>query len=101
MYCAVFSWLEAIKELFESGLLPESVEHRAFKYLNNLIEQDHRYTKRRIITSQNFRKFGRAGRTIAGYESINMIRKGQIKNVERDDVLGQIRFIHALFGIAV
>ncbi|WP_319423732.1 DDE-type integrase/transposase/recombinase [Pleurocapsa sp. FMAR1] len=29
----------------ESGLLPESVEHRAVKYLNNLSEQDHRYTK--------------------------------------------------------
>ena len=92
---------KAIKELKESGLLPESVEHRAVKYLNNLIEQDHRYTKLRVITSQNFRNFWSAGRTIAGYESMNMIRKGQIKNVERGDVFGQIRFIHSLFGIAV
>ena len=76
------------------------------KYLYRAIDSDGQtidflLTKLRIITSQNFRKFGRAGRTIAGYESINMIRKGQIKNVERDDVLGQIRFIHSLFGIAV
>ena len=85
----------------ESGLLPESVEHRAVKYLNNLIEQDHRYTKRRVIASQNFRNFWTAARTIAGYESMNMIGKGQIKNVERDDILGQINFIHSLFGIAV
>ena len=92
---------KAIEELKESGLLPESVEHRAVKYLNNLIEQDHRYTKLRVITSQNFRNFWSAGRTIAGYESMNMIRKGQIKNVERGDVFGQIRFIHSLFGIAV
>ena len=92
---------KALEELKESGLLPESVEHRAVKYLNNLIEQDHRYTKLRVITSQNFRNFWSAGRTIAGYESMNMIRKGQIKNVERGDVFGQIRFIHSLFGIAV
>ena len=89
---------KAIEELKESGLLPESVEHRAVKYLNNLIEQDHRYTKLRIITSQNFRNFWSASRTIAGYESMNMIRKGQIKNVEQDDVVGQIKFIHSLFG---
>ncbi len=92
---------KAIEELKESDLLPESVEHRAVKYLNNLIEQDHRYTKLRVITSQNFRNFWTAGRTIAGYESMNMIRKGQIKNVRRDEFLGQIRFIHSLFGITV
>jgi transposase, IS6 family len=94
---------KAIEELSESGLLPESVEHRAVKYLNNLIEQDHRFIKLRIITSQNFRNFWSAGRTIAGYESMNMmashgrvsrpcgiamlIRKGQIQNVERGDIL--------------
>lgn len=92
---------KAIEELSKSGLLSESVEHRAVKYLNNLIEQDHRYTKRRVIASQNFRNFWSANRTIAGYESMNMIGKGQIKNVERGDVFSQIRFIHSLFGIAV
>lgn len=73
----------------------------AVKYLNNLIEQDHRFIKLRIITSQNFREFQSANKTISGYESMNMIRKGQIKNVKRDDVSCQIRFIHSLFGIAV
>ncbi len=92
---------KAIEELKDFGLLPESVEHRAVKYLNNLIEQDHRYTKRRVIVSQNFRNFWSAGRTITGYESMNMIRKGQIKDLERGDILGQIKFIHSLFGIAV
>ena len=92
---------KAIEELSKSGLLSELVEHRAVKYLNNLIEQDHRYTKLRVITSQNFRNFWSAHRTIAGYESMNMIRKDQIKNVDQGDILGQIRFIHSLFGIAV
>lgn len=108
---------KAIEELKNSGVLSKSVEHRRLKYLNNIIEQDHRYTKRRVIASQNFRNFWSAKRTISGYESMNMmasygrvsrpcgiamlIRKGQIKNVERGDVLAQIRFINSLFGIAV
>ncbi len=54
---------KAIEELKEFGLLPKSVEHRAVKYLNNLIEQDHRYTKRRVLGSQNFRNFWSANRT--------------------------------------
>ena len=92
---------KAIKDLKESGILTDSVEHRTIKYLNNIIEQDHRYLKRRVVASQHFRQFGSASRTISGYETINMIRKGQIKNVEREDILGQIRFIHSIFGIAV
>ena len=37
---------------------------------------------------------------IAGYESMHMIRKGQIRWLEKDDVIGQIRFIHQICGIA-
>jgi hypothetical protein len=35
-----------------------------------------------------------------GYEAMAMIRKGQIQNVDRDDVTGQLSFIHQIFGIA-
>ena len=92
---------KAIKELKELDILPDSVEHRAVRYLNNIIEQDHRYIKRRVIASQNFREFKSASRTISGYETMNMIRKGQIQNVDRGDILGQKKFIHSVFGIAV
>jgi transposase-like protein len=44
---------------------------------NNVLEQDHRAIKRRVRASQHFRSFWRAWRTIAGYEAIHMIRKGQ------------------------
>jgi transposase-like protein len=40
---------KAIEELKNSGVLSKSVEHRTVKYLNNIIEQDHRYTKRRVV----------------------------------------------------
>lgn len=92
---------KAINDFKKSDILTDSVEHRAVKYLNNIIEQAHRYIKRRVIASQHFREFDSASRTISGYETMNTIRKGQIQNVERDDILSQIRFVHSIFGIAV
>jgi transposase-like protein len=41
------------------------------------LEQDHRAIKRRVRASQHFRSFWGAWRTIAGYEAMHMIRKGQ------------------------
>ena len=57
--------------------LKENCRHRPVQYLNNVLEQDHRAIKRRIRASQHFRPFWGAWRTIAGYEAIHMIRKGQ------------------------
>jgi hypothetical protein len=34
------------------------------------------------------------------YEAMNMIRKGQIKEIEKGDVIGQISFINEVFGVA-
>jgi transposase-like protein len=45
--------------------------------LNNVLEQDHRAIKRRVRASQHFRSFWGAWHTIASYEAIHMIRKGQ------------------------
>jgi IS6 family transposase len=55
----------------------ENCRHRPVQYLNNVLEQDHRAIKRRVRASQHFRSFWAAWRTIAGYEAIHMIRKGQ------------------------
>jgi hypothetical protein len=44
--------------------------------------------------------FNTARRTIQGYEAMNMIRKGQIKDIEKGDVIGQISFINEIFGVA-
>ena len=69
----------AIAELKAGGVLDENSKHRprAVQYLNNILEQDHRAIKRRVRASQHFRLFWEAWRTIAGYEAIHMIRKGQ------------------------
>jgi len=67
----------AIAQLKAEGVLEEDCQHRPVQYLNNVLEQDHRAIKRRVHTSQHFRSFWGAWRTIAGYEAIHMIRKGQ------------------------
>ena len=65
-----------------------------------VLEQDHRFIKKRIAASLWFRSVGGALNTIAGYESMHMIRKGQIRWLAKGDVVGQIRFIHQIYGIA-
>src|ERR1700746_1970624 len=69
----------AIVRLKAEGALEEDCQHRPVQYLNNVLEQDHRAIKRRVRASQHFRSFWGAWRTIAGYEAIHMIRKGQAR----------------------
>ncbi len=68
--------------------------------MNNVLEQDHRFIKKRIAASLWFRSVGGALNTIAGYEAMHMIRKGQIRWLAKGDVVGQIRFIHLIYGMA-
>ena len=49
------------------------------KYLNNIVEQDHRHIKRITTPMGGFRKMHTATRTIAGIELMNMIKKKQLK----------------------
>src|SRR6266478_924825 len=67
----------AIVRLKAEETLEENCRHRPVQYLNNVLEQDHRAIKRRVRASQHFRSFWGAWRTIAGYEAIHIIRKGQ------------------------
>jgi transposase-like protein len=67
----------AIVQLKAEDALEENCRHRPVQYLNNVLEQDHRAIKRRVRASQHFRSFWAAWRTIAGYEAVQMIRKGQ------------------------
>src|ERR1700689_3566231 len=65
-------------------------------YLNNIIEQDHRFIKKRINVGLGFRSPEGAWRTIEGYEGMPMIRKGQVRWLDKGDVIGQRQFIHNL-----
>ena len=73
---------------------------RRTKYLNNIIEQDHRFVKKRVRAAQCFRSFTTAERTLSGIEALHMMRKGQVKRISGEDALGQARFVRSLFAIA-
>src|SRR3984893_2799062 len=90
---------KALKELKAEGSLPQACELRQSKYLNNLIEQDHRFLKRLVKPGMGFFSFETAWRTLQGYEAMNMMRKGQVYGVKKGDIIGQISFIASLFGL--
>ena len=92
---------KAMAELKAAGQLPESVELRQVKYLNNMVEQDHRFIKRLVKLGMGFFSLETAWRTLQGYEGMHMIRKGQMRGVEKGDILGQVAFIAGIFGVAV
>jgi transposase-like protein len=89
----------AITKLQSTGELDENCHHRPVQYLNNILEQDHRAIKRLCRASQWFRSFWSALRTIAGYEAIHMIRKGQSTWTKGAGSLNH--FIVSLFAAAV
>ena len=89
-----------ITELKQTGELSKKCRCRCSPYMNNVIEQDHRFIKKRIIAGQWFRSVAGAVNTIQGYEAIHMIRKGQIRWLPKGNVAGQIRFVNHLFGLA-
>jgi len=90
----------AIEDLKADEQLPKTTELRQVKYLNNRIEQDHRFIKRLTKPGMGFGSFNTARRTLRGFEAMNMIRKGQVQGVNKGDVRAQIEFMSQIFGIA-
>ena len=90
----------AFKELKEEGDIPENCELRQVKYLNTIVEQDHGFIKRRVKPGLGSFSFVTAWNTLQGYESMNIIRKGQVHSVEKGGIMGQVAFIARLFGVA-
>ena len=67
----------AMREMKVDGVLPEDTKLRSSKYLNNLVEQDHRNIKSRAKVMLGFKRFRNAAITIAGIELMHRIRKSQ------------------------
>jgi transposase-like protein len=68
--------------------------------MNDVIEQDHRFIKKRIVASQWFRSVQGAVNTVQGYEAMHIIRKGQIRWLTKGDGVGPVRFVNRAFGLA-
>ena len=88
---------EAFNTSQREKIVPKDCKLRRVKYLNNVIEQDHRFVKKKVRASQCFKSFHTAERTLEGIEAINIIRKGQDKRLAASDAMGQARFVAWLF----
>ncbi|MED2777595.1 IS6 family transposase, partial [Bacillus thuringiensis] len=84
----------AIRELKEEKGIPLRVK----KYLNNIIEQDHRFIKKRIRNMLGLKSWRTATKMIAGIEAMHMIKKGQTLQGEKS-VQKQIYLINEIFGL--
>jgi len=74
--------LESINNDYDED---QKIEIRQNKYLNNMIEQDHRFIKRRTKPALGYKSFNGARQTIAGIEIVHMIKKGQLKNSNQNN----------------
>ena len=90
----------AISELKKDGKLPDTVQHRQVKYLNNVIEADHGQLKQLIRPVRGFKTLKTAYATIKGFEVIRALKKGQAKFFQfQDGIMGEVRLIERQFGI--
>ena len=76
---------KAVETLKINQQLRPTYDLRQVKYLNNLIEQDHRFIKRCTRPGLDFFSFETARRTLAGCETMNMIRKGRHSHPDQAD----------------
>jgi transposase-like protein len=67
----------AVAELQAEDVLPDNLIVRTNRYLNNVIEQDHRSVKQRVKSMLGFKQFAHAAITISGIELIHRIKKKQ------------------------
>jgi IS6 family transposase len=70
------SYPEAFSTSQAERIVPKDCKLRRVKYLNNVIEQDHRFIKKKVRALQCFKSFHTAERTLEGVEAVNMMRKG-------------------------
>ena len=90
----------ATKAMKKDGELWRFAKLRQVKHLNNIVEQHRRRIKRLVRPGLGFKSFHTARRTIAGYEIVAMVRKGQVAAIPANDMPAQATFIATLFGVA-
>ncbi|MFE9080834.1 IS6 family transposase [Bacillus mobilis] len=89
----------AVEELRKEKKMPLGIQLRQVKYLNNIVEQDHRFIKKRVRSMLGLKSFRTATSILSGIEAMHMVKKGQLVLLDKS-VQNQVKFIHQLFGIA-
>jgi transposase, IS6 family len=92
---------KAIADMKQAAALWRASRLRQVKYLNNIVEQDHRNVKRPTHHGLGFGSLWTARRTLAGFEAMVMIRKGQVWSIGGDDIKAHAAFIAGLFQLTV
>jgi IS6 family transposase len=68
----------AIGELKKEKRMPVGIQIRQVKYLNNIVEQDHRFIKKRVRSMLGLKSFRTAKSILSGIEAMYTIKKGQL-----------------------
>ena len=68
----------AIEELKKEKNMPVGIQIRKVKYLNNIVEQDHRFIKKRVRSMLGMRSFRTAKSILSRIEAMHIIKKGQL-----------------------
>jgi transposase, IS6 family len=89
----------AIEQLKEEKMMPECIQIRQVKYLNNIVEQDHRFIKKRVRSMLGFKSYETAISILSGIETMHMMKKGQVHQGVKF-AQNRKEFIDKLFGIA-
>jgi transposase, IS6 family len=90
----------AVADMQSDGQLSRRTCLRPCKYLNTIVEQDHRRIKRLVRPGLGFGSFHTARQTLAGFETMAMMSKGQVRKIDGHDIRGQAAFIADLFDSA-
>ena len=88
----------AVEDLKREGAISRRCRLRQCKYLNNVVEQDHRNVKRRTWLAKGYGSLATAWRTLRGIEAMDMVRKGTVRWIAKEDPVGQAKFIGKLFA---
>ncbi len=88
-----------IEQLKKEKSIPGGMRLRQQKYLNNIVEQDHRFIKKRIRSMLGFKYCDTATSILSGVESMHMMKKEQV-DLRDQSGQNQKEFIHKLFELA-
>jgi transposase, IS6 family len=94
------AYLAAVAKMKRDGELWRCSRLRRCKYLNTIVERDHRRIKRLVRLGLGFASLRIAERTLAGYEAMARVRKGQVWNAGGCDIQAQTASVARLFKVA-
>ncbi|WP_018393083.1 IS6 family transposase [Bacillus sp. 37MA] len=83
----------AIQELKEEKRMLEGIQIRQVRYLNNIVEQDHRFIKKHVCSMLGFKSYKTATYILSGIEAMHMIKKGQVHQGVKS-AQNEVGFIH-------